>query len=293
MAENNTTTNDNVYYQYTYNILPVTIMSVLGAVSNVLLLVAFIKDPLKCFRNSGTYLVMNLSVSDCLASLIARFYLEARRRIPKSTSDLIIDLFGSCVGSASFLSITSISIDRFLIVAYPIKHRILMKGKHIILWLASIWILSSLLCVFSLKRFHYRDTNIAFVFAVIIIIMSAVMYLSTYYKLKKQSRNLAAVNSSEVRVQEIRILKEKRFLKTIIIITCVSVGCVVPSMIFNISYGFLDLPKDNLTSEGIRTASVLFVYINFAINPLIYLLRLPNYRKTFCMLFCRRSTTSR
>ena len=40
------------------------IFPIFGAVSNVLLLVAFIKDPLKCFRNPGTYLVMNLSVSD-------------------------------------------------------------------------------------------------------------------------------------------------------------------------------------------------------------------------------------
>ncbi len=42
---------------------------------NVLLLVAFLKDPLKCFRNSGTHLVMNLAVSDCLTCLFAPSFL--------------------------------------------------------------------------------------------------------------------------------------------------------------------------------------------------------------------------
>ncbi len=46
----------------------------------------------------------------------------------------------------SLVSLTSISIDRFLMVAYPIKHRILMKGKVIVLCLAVIWIFGCSLC---------------------------------------------------------------------------------------------------------------------------------------------------
>ncbi len=44
------------------------------------------------------------------------------------------------VVSFEMVSLTSISIDRFLMVAYPIKHCILMKGMVIFLWLAVIWI---------------------------------------------------------------------------------------------------------------------------------------------------------
>ena len=52
MAETNTTASmDNEFSSY--NLLLV-IISIVGLVSNVLLLVAFIKAPLKCFRNSGT-----------------------------------------------------------------------------------------------------------------------------------------------------------------------------------------------------------------------------------------------
>ena len=292
MVENNTAT--KVSYEFTYNNIPLIIICILGVDSNILLLVAFIKDPLKCFRNSGTYLVMNLSFSDCLMSSILPFHFEAGNEIDARTVwHWIIQFLVFWFGGVSFLSITSVSIDRFVMVTYPIKHRILMDGKFIFLWLTAIWIVSFVIATFSLIHIDKHGVNIANIASVIVIILSSVMYLSTYYKLKKQSRDLNLQNSTDSRAQEIRILKEKRFLKTIIIIACVSVGCVVPTVILHLNrYNFLFLSKDNLTSEVIGTASLLLFYISFAVNPFIYILRLPNYRKTFFMLYCRRSSSS-
>ena len=289
MEENDTIT--NVSFQLTYNKIPLTIISIIGLVSNALLLVAFLKDPLKCFRNSGTYLVMNLAVSDGLKCLNVPFYLIIRDKTTKTTSDLIIIYFAYCLSTVSFVSITSISIDRFLMVGYPIKHRIVVKGKLVILWIAAIWIVG---CSASLLiSIHKNGRNIGNVFSVILIIVSSMMYASTYYKLKKQSRNMALQNSSEGRAQEIRILKEKRFLNTIVIIACVAFICIVPYMIFHLNYGLLNLPKDKETSEVFETATLFILYTNFAVNSFIYILRLPNYRKTFYLLYCKRRTASR
>ena len=88
-----------------------------------------------------------------------------------------------------YVSITSVSVDRFLIVTYPIKHRILIEGKLITLWLATIWIVSGLISV--LPQVHIHGRNIVDNFGVIIVTLSAIMYYSsTYYKLKKQSKDL-------------------------------------------------------------------------------------------------------
>ena len=283
MAENNTTI--NVSYEFAYNIIPLTIMSVLGAASNICLLVAFIKDPLKCFRNSGTYLVMNLSVADCLFCLITPF--EFTKIAGKIDSSSIITFLVFWFAGVSFASITSISIDRFLMVAYPMKHRILMKCKVIILWIAAIWIVIYL--AIALPAFLDRgDRNIAYIVSIIFIIMLAVMCSSTYYKLKKQSRNIALQNTNKTRAEEIRIQQEKRFLKTIIVIACVASSCVVP-YIFFLKYDSLSLPKDNLTFEVIGTASLVLFCTNFAVNPFIYILRLPNYRKTFYLLYLHKN----
>ena len=125
MAENS--------HKFAYSDLPLITISVLGVSLNVLLLVAFLKDPLKCFRNSGTYLVMNLAVSDCLTCLFAPSF-PVMYVLPGNWY-WIFELFVWWFGTVSLVSIASISIDRFLLVAYPIKRHIFMKGKVIILWL--------------------------------------------------------------------------------------------------------------------------------------------------------------
>ena len=266
-------------------------IAILGVVSNILLLVAFYKDPLKCFRNSGTYLVMNLSVADCLMCILWLLSNNTSR----ISSYLILLFFLHWIGGVSSTSITSISIDRFLMVASPIKHRILMKGKVIVLWIAAIWIVNCVIPLsLNLSDIDKTDTSQGLCsFGVIVIIVSSVMYSSTYYKLKKQSRNIALQNSNESRAQEIRILKEKRFLKTIIIIACIAFVCTVPFFVlYLLSNSLSFIVDDSITFKILFTVCNSIFHINFAVNPLIYILRLPNYRKAFYLLYCQRKTAS-
>ena len=285
MAENRSARVANELAYFYSLVIPICI---LGVVSNVLLLVAFIKDPLKCFRNSGTYLVMNLSVSDCLAVVFCSLlHVASMTRFPS-----IWYFFASWFASVSYVSIISISIDRFLIVAYPLKYRTLINGKVITLWMAAIWSVSCIIPTFLLfSDFHEKTIFQAhFTFSAIVVILSSVMYSSTYYKYKKQSKNIALQNLTESRAQIIRSIKEKRFLKTIIIIASIAFVCVVPSMIVTFVYhsGYV---KDSFIATATFLSSIPF-YTNFAVNPLIYILRLPNYRETFDVIYCRKRRAS-
>ena len=271
-------------FQFSYSDLPVCITSTCGAVLNILLLIAFIKDPLKCFRNSATYLVMNLSVSDCLTCIVSVCH-----RVTKLDNNGVFLAFESLLilfTSASVLWIFSISVDRYIIIVYPIKHRILIKGKIMILWLATVWSLS---CAFALtKAFLASRRQIgAYILAALFISFSGVMYALTYYKLKKQSRNMASLNSSESRAQEIKIMKEKKFLNTIIIIAGIAFVCIVPAMAF---FHASDSSYNTARHAKVSIDKVfrLVFYINFVVNPLIYALRLPNYRKTLYLVYLRR-----
>ena len=286
MAEINTLSMGN---EFSYFNIPGIIICILGVVSNVLLLVAFIKDPLKCFRNSGTYLVMNLSVSDCLTCLLSL----VSNITGRASSHLIWRFFILWMGGVSFISITSISIDRFLMVAFPVKHRILMKGKIMMLWIAAIWVASCVLPWLLMLSDIHKGLQALCIVGLIVIILSVVMYSSTYYKLKKQSRNIALQNSNESRAQEIRILKEKRFLKTIIIIACIAFVCTVPFLMLYLLNYFLSFLENNSQAVALFYAVCAFVLsINFAVNPLIYILRLPSYRKTFYLIYCTRRTAA-
>ena len=288
MAVNNTASVGIITYVYSVSYC---IICILGALSNALLLVAFIKDPLRCFRNSGTHLVMSLSVSDCLWCLLSL----ASQISPRISSDVIVRCFIILMANVSSVMITSISIDRFWMVSYPIRHRILMKSKVIVLCIAAIWIVNILISFFLFILDVNTTTAVQGVcaYSVVVIILSSVMYSSTYYKLRKQSRNMALHNSTDGRAQEMRILKEKRFLKTIIIIACIAFICIVPFFaLFLLRFSLL-LVNDLQAFMIFYAVSAVIYQINFAVNPLIYILRLPNYRKTFYLLYCKRKASTR
>jgi uncharacterized membrane protein len=261
--------------------IPYFIISFIGTTSNVLLIFAIIKDPLKCFKNSGTYLVMNLSLSDLLVLI---FHLHAMfiTRLAWIFHFLTITL-----GIVSIVSIASISIDRFLLVVYPLKHRHLITGKFMIFWLSGIWLSSVLPICGLLYGNKINMMLVIYCFSVSFIVCSVVLYAITYSTLKTHSKNLAQQNSTESRAQEIKILKEKKFLKTIIIIACIAFFCVVPTMIY-FQLNTLYLLLDNLAGSILLDTLQLLLYTNFAVNPLIYVLRLPNYRKTFYSIYWKR-----
>ncbi len=286
MARNNITV--GVSYPYPYSDIPLMTICILGVVSNGLLLLAFFKDPLKCFRNSATHFVTNLSISDCLTCFSALFFYITTNFMTGENRKIILYLIVS-YESVLFVSLTSISIDRFLMVAYPIKHRILTKGKVIVLCLAVIWIFGCFLSVIALL-FGRQNKIYIYNGGAINIILSAVIYAATYHKLKKQSRNIALQNSSESRAQEMRIQKEKKFLNTIILIACVAFLCIVPFMVFSPINSYpSNLSGNILVIQTLTKIFSFFFFANFAVNPIIYVIRLPNYRKTFYLLYWRRA----
>jgi Na+/melibiose symporter-like transporter len=160
-----------------------------------------------------------------------------------------------------------------------------------VLWLSGIWLGSSAIPI--LRLVYSRKSNQMFAVncsGVIVIVLSAVMYAATYSKLKEHSKNIALQNSTESRAQETRILKEKQFLKTIILIAFIAFVCIVPSMIYFQLQESLNFSKDNLVHVILFQITSLIFYANFAVNPLIYILRLRNYRKTFYLIYCRRGS---
>ena len=174
---------------------------------------------------------------------------------------------------------------------YPIEHRQWTNRKEIAIWLSCIWLIS--IC-YALKRFifgveqNYEELVYGGL-AAALFLLAAVSYASVYIALKRQSKNITTQNNpSRNRAEEVRLLKEKKFLRTIVIIASITVISFIPGYTF---IGVLPnriMPVDSIAFQIISYISSLLMVINFAINPLIYLFRFPNYRRTFKILYCRR-----
>ena len=272
----------NFHPQY----IPSLIIGAFGVVLHVLLLIVFIKDPLKCFRNSATYLVANLAVSDLIASLIGPYLILFRHWILYIITVIALGV--------SLVAIVSIAADRYLMVAYPFKHHYLMSGKKIIIWITIVWILISSCGVaafflFPMSAYSF-SVDICVAVAVAIVTVTGVLYVLTCISLRRQTRNLALHNASgSNRSEATRLLKEKQFVRTILLVACIAVIGIMP---YSITFYIVIKQEVALDKALALNISVQFLaalyFFTFAINPFIYFVRLPRYRKSFCLLYCRR-----
>ena len=122
--------------------------------------------------------------------------------------DQILEFLVLWAGRASIISITSISIDRFLLIVCPIKHRIFVKGKLMATWLALVWIFSCIIPAFRLVLARKNNEKfLIYSFGVLAIIISAVLYTFTYCNSKNSQR------TKLYRTQKKIVHKRHEFLK--------------------------------------------------------------------------------
>lgn len=281
-------TDSKADFNFQFKYLPLHIIGLCGVILHVLLLIAFIKDPLKCFRNSATYLVANLAVSDLMMSSCGPYLTWVLHS--RSLRSIIDISFG-----VSVITIISIAADRWLMVTYPFKHRYLMNGKKIIIWITFNWILSLVRGVQQDTAFAGANVykfSIDTYLGVAIILVTGFLYVLTSISLRKQTRNLALHDASgSNRSQAARLLKEKQFVRTILLVACIAVVGIVPYTVAEHVRTMKKMRHDEtLALEILWCFLITFFCFTFASNPLIYFLRLPRYRKTFYLLYWRRAS---
>ena len=253
----------------------VYIVCLTGAISQTVLLVCLLKDPLKCFRNSATYLVANLAVCD-LAVLLGFVFGLLGSREPHVRSVANTSFF------ASILTISSIAVDRYVMVAHPFKHRFLMSGKRAGWWIAFIWLVS-----ISSSTYHvltgttHQISKFKYGLMLAVIVITTIAYISTCVALKRQASGLG--DGEERRAHKARIASEKRFVTTLIIVAVIAVASLAPATVHGYVKQF-----GRMENKILYCVLKTVLCVNFAINPFIYFIRLKNYRKTLFIVFCWR-----
>ena len=106
-----------------YHIIPRYLITLTRIFSNILLLVGIIMDPLKCFRNSSSYLIINLAAMDILtcSTALLRWLSCAVRNELYPFHNLPIYISAS--------SIFTMACDRYMSCVHPFKCRVLITRK--------------------------------------------------------------------------------------------------------------------------------------------------------------------
>ena len=278
------------------------LLSTAAVVANLLLIFAMINDPLKCFGNATSYFVFNLAMSDFLNSLFimedSLLWLTKFRSVqglPKTWMIINIGLFETMI-LVNFTSLFSLALERCLGIVFPLWHKVHVTQKVCRAWIAAVW---SLMTIFGTVRYtysiYYNDEQVYKHLGIVPWLLSflatIVCYSIASFSVRRRRlalKKTTAISGITFRSNQIRLRNENQFLSTIFIITIVLIFGVALGLILHcVKYNIFTMNKNDDVTYLYDVADMLLL-LNFFVNPFIYLWRLPKYRKTFQMLYCRR-----
>ena len=278
------------------------VIAFMGVGANALLLTAHVRDPLKTLKTSSSAFLLNIAIVDLLVSLtwMIKSILTLKCGCPKTYNfDDISQSVQNVLIETSFPSYLSLAIERLCSIAYPLWHRVHMSSASHRCWLTLIWFFT-IAFVFILKFFS-TSTVMEFAFygsvGAIFLMSTQFVYLATYISLRKQRKRLLSGETTDSatnrRLQETRLRSEKNFMVTTAIVCSILAVTLLPMLVNALL--FTGLVPETVTKVSPKVRNVIsctimiLVTINFAINPFIYVWRLPKYRKTFKKLYCSKN----
>ncbi|KAK3730668.1 hypothetical protein QZH41_005480 [Actinostola sp. cb2023] len=278
--------------------------AVFTVTGNLLVFVTFIKDPYGQLRKRRNCFLVNLAISDILMGafviplLAIAFWAKAE--------DLLFAHYIIAVvsGSSSLLNLTALSIIRYYALKDPFGYESLITYKRAILGVIGIWLQSIHLALLPVLGWTSPSYQL-YLYGVGFTLPSVFIFLAYYgvfRRMRKYTRGIVATVSktdlakrsayyidnddgtkSHVQsTQSVRIRKaverEKRVTKTLVIVMSVFVLSWLPMLFLDVL--LVQFPSCRSWSQIhlARDISLTLTYFSSGINPILYTLRIRQFR---------------
>ena len=259
---------------------------------NLCTIIVFIKN--RNFRKRSMYLVINLAVIDMFIGGIAVYHLfyipgvhcnlwksfaiEVRANI--FIQDMLLLFF-----AASLPNIAIISLERAHATFFPFRHRMIKKWVHR-LTIAVVWVTSGLVTILYIlllqsDKLYYGEYLYGSVTSICLLII-CVSYTSIVIKVRcgAQPQHHGAAS------------RERKLTMTLLIVTVVSLLLYLPHVIWSsvkfISKFEIYWSLSPSAPFHLDYAFLILFYANSLVNPILYAIRMPEYRSALLSLFCKR-----
>ena len=262
---------------------PLMLISILG---NALVLAAIITTP--SIRSTPNMIMLcSLAVSDFLVGLIFQPIFIAKEllkdnRYVKHFSDMM----GYSLCGVSFLTITAITVDRFLALHYHMRYATLVTESRVKYILIIIWLISFLSSgfLFLSERLHSFIVGAA---AIICLIISTFSYIRIYRIVRRHQIQIHAQQQATTG-NNLNIVRLKRRAMNTFVFYIALIICYLPLYILLTLHG-LSIKKWETEWQFPYTA----VLMNSFLNPILYCWRLRDLRsavvKTARQMLCKET----
>ena len=257
--------------------------AVFVAVGNLLTIVLFAMN--KNLRKKSLFLVINMSFADLiLGSLCMPFYIYLvgagyqlwTEKLQNFVGILfrIIDIIFS---QASIISATLLSVERFYAIFWPLKHRTLsMRVYRIVIFM--VWAIAILVStVFNLLLSFVSLKHSVFAWAPYVLTVLVIVCGCNIGIWRKFRRGRMASQ------QQNRAVQNQRLTKTLLFVSIIALISWIPFITVNL---FLALERPDLSIYYYTTD--ILNYSNSFLNPIVYALRIPEFKQGLGLCCFRR-----
>ena len=263
---------------------PLMFISILG---NALVLAAIIRTP--SIRSTPHMIMLcSLAVSDFLVGLIAQPINIAKQLTEDGIVYYVVMLTGPSLCVASLMTITAITVDRFLALHYHMRYASLVTESRVKYTLILIWLISFLLSGFAFWNPRVHNFVVAIV-SIICLLICMASYIRIYCFIRRHQLEILAqqqaVQSSDAE-NNLNVPRLKRSAMNTFVFFIVLIICYLPL------YVLLTLSGLSMDWQSEWEFAVTAVFMNSSINPFLYCWRLCELRtavvKTARQMLCKQ-----
>ena len=262
---------------------------------NVITMIVFIKN--RNLRKRSTYLVINLAVVDMFVGARATYYVffwvGAKCNIWKYNSvehwaDYVLVTLLRLFTLSSLTNIAAISVERLHATLQPFRHR-LIKNWVYALTIAIVWVTAGLISIALTVLLKFEGSSYRYYlsksYQAICLLVISISYATIIIKVDcgAQPQHHGAAS------------RERKLTMTLLIVTVVSLLLYLPDMIYHLLDYTTNIinAMSKASSERLHDILNLLYYGNSLVNPMIYAIRMPEYRSAVLALFRRRPQPER
>jgi hypothetical protein len=280
-----------------FNIASKTV-DVIGIICNILLILVIIIDPLKILHRGAWITILNISVADFIAcganfAKLLFYKVASSSSISVPITISIMNFFWMLGVGASFMLLASLNVQIYIIIKYPMKSRLMLTRKKVILSCIIVWAVAigmgmvdiGYIWINGFEVFYLYIANIATLEVavacqVVLKILTAIEILGSRYDgLNAETQNQ----------------KQKDVAK---VVTILNVILIVTAFPYFLAKQIEFIGRLGETSNDSLVRNFPYYYepvalLNFVLNPLLYSLRMRDYRRSLIALFtfnCKKRT---
>ena len=266
-------------------------MSVATVTVNLISIILFIKN--RSLRTRAMYLVINLTVADMFVGGFSHFFLfqylsyfcDIVKMNLSQELDAIIFFLYIWFPLTSITNIAVISLDRMHATIRPFGHRLVKKWVYRVT-IAAVWVLAALvtaMCFIITLRYgkYFYAFYVWTSYCFLCLFVTCVSYSSIVVKFLcgAHPQHHGAAN------------RQRKLSVTLFIMTIVSLLMWLPNSVYVFFVLFQSsIMKFLSPQESFRLnfSSVILSFMNSLVNPIVYTIRMPEFRKALLLLFKRQ-----